>query len=58
MDQIKYKIANPEASFTDVALHFNYFDQAHFNYDFKRICGVTPSFLFKKIPAFFYRHQK
>lgn len=54
----KFKINNPNNSLTEVALKYGYFDQAHFNYDFKRISGVTPSEFFKNLPPFFHRHKK
>lgn len=54
----KFKINNPDSSLTEVALEYGYFDQAHFNYDFKRISGVTPTEFFKNLPPFFHRHKK
>lgn len=54
----KYRINNPNYSLTKVALEFGYFDQAHFNYDFKRISGVSPTEFFNNLPPFFYRHKK
>lgn len=53
----KFRINNPDYSLTEVALEFGYFDQAHFNYDFKRISGVSPSEFFNNLPPFFYRHK-
>lgn len=53
----KFRINNPDYSLTLVALEFGYFDQAHFNYDFKRISGVSPSEFFNNLPPFFYRHK-
>lgn len=53
----KFRINNPQNSLTEVALKYGYFDQAHFNYDFKRISGVTPTEFFKNLPPFFYRHK-
>jgi AraC-like DNA-binding protein len=54
----KFKINNPDSTLTEVALEYGYFDQAHFNYDFKRISGVTPTKFFKNLPPFFQRHKK
>ncbi|HAS40805.1 MAG TPA: hypothetical protein DCS93_10015 [Microscillaceae bacterium] len=58
MNLAKFKINHAHLSLTEVALEFGYYDQAHFNYDFKRISGVTPTFFFKNLPPFFIRHKK
>lgn len=57
MSLAKFRINHPDYSLTKVALEFGYFDQAHFNYDFKRISGVSPSEFFNNLPPFFYRHK-
>ena len=57
MSLAKFRINTPEYSLTEVAHEFGYFDQAHFNYDFKRISGVSPSAFFKNLPPFFHRHK-
>lgn len=57
VETIRFKIKNPELRLTDLALQSGYFDQAHFNNDFKRACGTSPSKLFKNLPEFLYRHQ-
>ncbi|RZS93426.1 helix-turn-helix domain-containing protein [Aquimarina brevivitae] len=57
VEAIRYKIKNPKLSFTELAIASGYFDQAHFNNDFKKACGTTPSKLFKDLPEFFFRHQ-
>ncbi len=57
MSLAKFRINNSDFSLTEVALEFGYFDQAHFNYDFKRISGVSPSEFFNNLPPFFYRHK-
>lgn len=54
---IKFRINNPTYSLTQVALEFDYFDQAHFNYDFKRISGISPTKFFNNLPPFFHRHR-
>jgi len=54
----KFRINNPDYSLTEVAHEFGYFDQAHFNYDFKRISGITPKMFFNDLPPFFHRHKK
>lgn len=58
LNVVKFKMTHPSDSFTKVAYEFGYFDQAHFNYDFKRISGVTPTQLFKELPMFLLRHNK
>lgn len=57
MSLAKFRINHPDLPLTEVALEFGYFDQAHFNYDFKRISGVSPSEFFKNLPPFFHRHK-
>lgn len=57
MSLAKFKINHPTYSLTEVAHEFNYFDQAHFNYDFKRISGVAPKEFFNNLPPFFHRHK-
>ena len=55
---IKFKIDHPQVSLTEAAYQFNYTDQAHFNNDFKKVCGVSPLSFFKNLPVFFQRHKK
>lgn len=57
MEVIKHKVRHPNLSFTDLSHKFGYFDQAHFNNDFKRICGISPSMFFKNLPPFLERHK-
>lgn len=57
MNLAKFRINHPDYSLTQVALEFGYFDQAHFNYDFKRISGVSPTEFFNNLPPFFHRHK-
>ncbi|WP_210489712.1 AraC family transcriptional regulator [Rufibacter aurantiacus] len=40
----------PEQSFTQLALSSGYYDQAHFNRDFKELSGVTPRTFFADDP--------
>ncbi|HAA12048.1 MAG TPA: hypothetical protein DCE41_10260 [Cytophagales bacterium] len=54
---VKYRINHPDLSLTEVAYQFDYYDQAHFNRDFKRISGVTPRKFFLDLPPWFSRHQ-
>ena len=56
MDLVKYRIKNPEISMTELCYRYDYFDQPHFNRDFKRICGVTPTEFFSDLPEFLLRH--
>lgn len=57
MEVIKYKLKETKLSYTELSYEFGYFDQAHFNNDFKRICGVSPSKFFKELPPFLERHK-
>ncbi|MBC2839303.1 AraC family transcriptional regulator [Robiginitalea sp. SC105] len=56
MGLVKFRIKNPEVSMTELCYRFGYFDQPHFNRDFKRICGVTPTRFFGNLPEFLLRH--
>lgn len=56
MDLVKYRIKHPDISMTDLCYRYDYFDQPHFNRDFKRICGVTPTKFFAELPEFLLRH--
>lgn len=56
MDLVKYRIGNPDISMTELCYRYDYFDQPHFNRDFKRICGVTPTQFFGNLPEFMLRH--
>lgn len=57
LDLIKRKINAPDLSFTALAHEYHYFDQAHFNRDFKRVTGLTPGRFFKDLAPFFERHR-
>ena len=57
MAVIKHKVHHPNLSYTELSYEFGYFDQAHFNNDFKRICGVSPSAFFNDLPPFLERHK-
>ncbi|MEL6537884.1 MAG: helix-turn-helix transcriptional regulator [Bacteroidota bacterium] len=54
---VKYRLNHPDLSLTEVAYQFDYYDQAHFNRDFKRISGVTPRRFFLNLPPWFSRLQ-
>ncbi len=44
---LKYKIAHPGEKLTGLVYDFGYFDQSHFNRDFKSVVGTVPSLFFK-----------
>lgn len=52
MKQITYQMRNSENSLTQIAHDNNYFDQAHFNHEFKDITGQSPKNIRKEIPNF------
>ena len=56
MDLVKYRMRHPDISLTELCYRYDYFDQPHFNRDFKRICGVTPTHFFENLPDFMLRH--
>lgn len=56
MDLVKYRIEHPSISMTELCYRYDYFDQPHFNRDFRRICGVTPTEFFSDLPEFLLRH--
>lgn len=56
MDLVRYRIKHPEISMTELCYRYDYFDQPHFNRDFRRICGVTPTGFFGNLPDFLLRH--
>ena len=58
VDLIKTRINNSHISFTQLALDYNYFDQAHFNRDFKRVTGLTPGKFFTDLAPFLERHRR
>lgn len=53
---IKTYTTTSNYSLTELAYDFHYFDQAHFNRDFKQISGVTPTYFFSNLPEFLLRH--
>lgn len=53
---VKQKSKSEELSLTQLAYDYGYFDQAHFINDFKKVCGVTPSYYFENLPEFILRH--
>lgn len=57
LDLIKYKRQHPELSLTALAHHYEYFDQAHFINDFKKVCGIAPKAYFNNLPEFLLRHE-
>lgn len=50
---LKY-LQKQSCSFTEVSQQSGYFDQAHFNKDFKAISGVTPQKYLKTMSDFYY----
>jgi AraC-like DNA-binding protein len=56
MDLVKFRMRHPDISMTELCYRYGYFDQPHFNRDFKRICGVTPTEFFANLPEFLLRH--
>jgi len=54
---VKQKSKSEELSLTELAYDYDYFDQAHFINDFKKVCGVTPSQYFGDLPEFILRHD-
>lgn len=42
---------HPEPNWTKIALSSGYYDQAHFNHDFKKLSGITPSQYFENKTA-------
>lgn len=57
MELVKYRLREPEESLTELAHRFEYFDQSHFNRDFQKFCGMTPSEFFRAPPEFMERHS-
>ncbi len=56
MDLVKFRIKNKHISMTELCYTYDYFDQSHFNRDFKKVCGVTPMQFFNDLPEFLFRH--
>ncbi|MDC6405059.1 MULTISPECIES: helix-turn-helix transcriptional regulator [Maribacter] len=54
---VKQKSKSEEQSLTELAYEYGYFDQAHFINDFKKVCGITPSYYFENLPEFILRHH-
>ncbi len=48
----------PETRLLDLAQHSGYYDQAHFNHDFKQICGVTPKIYLERMSNFYKEEYK
>lgn len=46
----RLRAVTPEASLTELALRCGYFDQAHFNHDFRVVAGTTPREFFSGTP--------
>lgn len=44
-----FSLRNSKANFTDLALEYGYYDQAHFNRHFKEFTGVNPNTYFSNI---------
>ncbi len=56
LDLVKYKAKHPEISLTELGYLYGYFDQPHFINDFKKVCGVQPTYFFNHLPEFMLRH--
>lgn len=56
LDLIKSYSKDNGRSLTELAYEYEYFDQAHFNHDFKQVSGVTPKYFFENLPEFLLRH--
>lgn len=56
LDLVKYKAKHPSVSLTELGYLYGYFDQPHFINDFKKVCGVQPSYYFHNLPEFTLRH--
>lgn len=46
-------LQNKNIGFTDIAMRTGYFDQPHFIYDFKSLCGLTPQEYVRKVSDFY-----
>lgn len=58
LDLIKERVNTPTRSFTQLAHEYDYFDQAHFNRDFKKVTGLTPGKFFDDLAPFLERHKQ
>lgn len=56
LNLVKYKSKHKDVVLTKICYDYGYFDQSHFIYDFKKVCGVTPSRFFNNLPEFILRH--
>lgn len=57
---LRMLLENPSTSFTTLAYANDYYDQAHFNKDFKSLTGLTPGEFYKdnlKMSALFYSQE-
>ncbi len=48
----------PQSSLAELAQQSGYYDQAHFNHDFKQICGVTPTEYLQRMSEFYKEEYK
>lgn len=53
---ISYMKEHSQVSLTQISQHFDYYDQSHFIYDFKLVCGMTPG-QFREQLSLFYNEQ-
>ena len=56
IELVKLRMKQPGISLTALAHQFEYFDQSHFNRDFRKFCGMTPKAFFAEPPEFMERH--
>lgn len=55
LNLVKYKSKHKDVTLIKICYDYGYFDQSHFIYDFKKVCGITPSRFFNNLPEFILR---